>query len=861
MDSIRWERVQAIFHQVVDLPEGERLEALRGSCGDDRELFDAVTACLQGDAGGASFLDRRVTHVASDVLGSTPSAVPRGTFGPYRLVAIVGEGGMGVVYRAQRDDLGSVAAVKVLRDAWVSPERRERFAAEQRTLAQLVHPSIARLYDAGALPDGTPWIAMEYVEGTPITDHCRTRDKAIHERLRLFRTVCNAVEHAHRHLIVHRDLKPSNVLVTNEDGVKLLDFGIAKHLGATDADQTRTGVRLLTPAYATPEQLRGGRIGLYTDVYGLGMILYELLSDRRAYEVSGLTASEAERMILEHDPPKPSAVSGRKAAWADLDVLCLTAMHKDPARRYPTVEALIRDVDHFLKREPLEARPDEVSYRLRKFVGRNWASLTAAAAVLAVLLGLVSFYTIRLTAARNTAVTEAARTQRIQRFMLNLFTGGETAVGPAEDLRVLTLLDRGAQEARSLEAEPLVQSELYETLGGVYRTLGKFDQADSLLQAALDRRQSLLGPDDPEVADTLVALGRLRDAQAAYDEAERLIRQGLEKTRSRLGPDHPAVARATSALGQVLENRGVYDQAIPVLSEAVRLHSAPGGDPVELAATLSELANTHFYAGHYDESATLNRRVLDMQRQLHGERHPLVADTLINLGAIQFEGGHFAEAERLDREALEMIRAWYGRDHPATAAALLMTGRAVLQQQRLDEAGVLLREALEIQEQVYGPVHPRVASALNELGLVVLRQGKLDEAEANFRRMTAIYREVYRDKHYYIGVALSNLAGVSQQRGDYRGAESLFREVVQRYANTLPPEHQLVGIAKVRLGRALVSQNRYGEAEQEILAGYAILQKQASPPPRWLAIAREDLAKLPHPSSETQSVFTAAAGK
>jgi serine/threonine-protein kinase len=822
MDSERWALVQTLFHEVVDLPAAERLEVLRGRCGGDGELFASVASCLDGDAVGVSFLDQRVTHVASDVFDAVPAATLAGMFGPYRIDRLIGEGGMGVVYLAHRDDLGSVAAIKVLRDAWVSPERRDRFAAEQRTLAQLVHPSIARLYDAGALPEGTPWIAMEYVEGTPITEHCQTRGASIPERLRLFRAVCEAVQHAHRHLVVHRDLKPSNVLVTADGAVKLLDFGIAKHLDTMDVDQTRSGVRLLTPAYAAPEQVAGGPIGVHTDVYGLGAIVNELLVGRRT---------------------------------KDLDVLCLTAKHEDPARRYPTVEALIRDVDHYLKREPLEARPDSLGYRTRKFVGRNWRALTATAAVLSLVVGLVAFYTIRLAAARNTAVTEAARTQRIQRFMLNLFTGGENAVGPAEDLRVITLVDRGAREARSLDAEPLVQSELYETLGGIYQKLGKFTEAEALLQNALERRRSLLGADDPEVAETLVAFGRLRDAQAAYDEAERLIRQGLESSRARLGPDHPAVARATSALGQVLENRGAYDQAIPVLTEAVRLHSLPGGDAEDLAAAISELANTQFYAGHYAESEALNRRVLEMQRRLYGERHPLVADTLINLGAIQFEGGQYAAAERFDRDALAMMREWYGRDHPATASALLMVGRALVQQQRLDEAGALLRESLAIQERVYGRVHPRVASALNELGIVVLRQGQLDEAEANFSRMTDIYREVYHDKHYYIGVALSNLAGVAQQRGDYRRAETLFREVLRRYADTLPAAHQLVGIAKIRLGRALVSQARYADAEAETLAGYALLRKQTSPPQRWIDIAHEDLARLPDPSPAARDIL------
>ncbi len=365
---------------------------------------------------------------------------------------------MGVVYLAEREDLGSFAAVKILRDASLSPSRRERFASEQRTLAQLDHPSIARLYDAGTLPDGTPWFVMEYVDGLPLTAYCAMRVRSVPGRLELFRAVCEAVQHAHQHAIIHRDLKPSNILVRQDGGVKLLDFGIAKQLESLEmaADQTRTGLRLMTPAYAAPEQLSGERVGIHTDIYSLGVILYELLAGRLPFDFSNQTPAEIARTLAEQEPARPSEVAGKGSAgavtggssWADLDVLCLTAMHKDPARRYRTVDALIRDVEHFLRGEPLAARPDTLGYRLGKFVRRNWRAVSVTAAGAALVIGLVIFYTVRLATARNAALAETARTQRIQGFMLDLFQGGDEVVGPAESLRVVTLVDRGVQEAR-----------------------------------------------------------------------------------------------------------------------------------------------------------------------------------------------------------------------------------------------------------------------------------------------------------------------------------------------------------------------------------------------------------------------------
>jgi len=861
MDSTRWEQIQTLFHEVADLPEPEQRAFLKTACGDDDELVADVLALVEEDARGSSLLDRDLAQVAQQVLNeATPASLPLKEFGPYRIKEALGEGGMGVVYLAERIDLGSLVAIKILRDAWLSPARRERFASEQRTLAQLNHPSIARLYDADTLDDGTPWFVMEYVEGVPLTEYCGQHACSIEERLRLFRAVCEAVQYAHQHAVIHRDLKPSNILVKADGTVRLLDFGIAKQLETletpTGKNQTMTGLRLMTPAYAAPEQVRGDRVGVHTDVYALGVILYELLAGELPFDLSKLTPGEAEAVLVGRDPEKPSAVAHRRAepagtnmpsasktAWADLDVLCLTAMHKDTQRRYPSVEALIRDVDHYLKGEPLEARPDSFRYRMGKFVRRNRRAVSAAALVFTIVVGLVVFFTVRLAKARNAALDEAARTQRIQRFMMNLFQGGDESVGPGDSMRVVTLLDRGVQEAQSLNGDPKVQAELYQTLGTIYDQLGKFDQADSLLHSAVERRKALFGQDSTEVAESLIALGQLRSDEAQYDEAEQFTRQGLEMSKRHLPPAHPRVGRAMYALGEVLVNEGKYDQGIQVLNEAVRIQSAPGGVTADLAESLTELANAQFYAGHLDISNSLNLRVVAMDRQLYGDRHPNVAEDLINLGAIQTEWGHYAETERYYRQALDIIQGFYGKDHPETASVMTILGRSLNAQGRFNDAADMLREALGIQERVYGQVHPRVASALGELGKVALQQGKLDEAEADFRRQADIYREVYKGKHFYIGSALANLGGVYMERKQYARAERSFRNALQIYAETLSPDHLNVAIARIKLGRALIPQHRYADAEVESLAGYGILTKQTSPPANWLQNARKDLVE------------------
>lgn len=847
-----------MFHDAVELPKPERDGFVRASCGTDDELAGEIIAMLQHDAEGIGLLDRNLAEtVQRTIAGPGPVAKD---FGPYKIIRVLGEGGMGVVYLAERQDLHTQVAIKVLRDAWLSPARRERFASEQRTLAQLNHPSIARLYDAAVLADGTPYFVMEYVEGVPLTQYCRANNCSIGERLQLFRCVCESVQHAHGNAIIHRDLKPSNILVKTDGTVRLLDFGIAKQIESLDlgVDQTMTGLRLMTPAYASPEQIRGERVGIGTDVFSLGVILYELLTGELPFDLSNLTPEEAATIITEHEPGKPSAAVRRvrgsadpsasaavrtlsKIAWADLDVLCLTAMHKDLKRRYQSVEALMRDVNHFLNAEPLEARPDSLPYRTAKFVRRNRSAVAATAFVFVVVVGMLAFFTVRLAKARDNAMAEAARTQRIQQFMTNLFQGGDQEAGPSDDLRVVTIVDRGVQQAKALTSDPKIQAELYHNLGGIYQKLGRYDQAETLMRSALEEDKSLFGADSAEVAESLVALGLLRSEQAHMEEAEQLVRQGLEMDRRHLPANHPQIAKATTALGKILEDRGSYDAAIQILSEAVRLQLAKSASNPELAASLYELANCHFYAGHYDTAESLNQRLLPMYRQIYGERHPRVADVLINLGAIRHDLGRYPEAEQLERQALDIVHAWYGKDNPATASDLTIVARTLVFENRFDEATNLLQQSLAIKQRVYGPAHPSVASSLNELGNAAVRQGNYDSAAKYFSRMLDIYHTIYGQRHYLVGIALSNLAGAYAGKQDWSHAENLFRQAIQIFTETQSAQHINTGIARTKLGRTLLRQRRYAEAETESHAGYDILIKQMVPGASWLVNARTDL--------------------
>ena len=850
MEAGRWQLIQELFEAALELPdEHAQREFLQARHADDPALLAEVKAMLRADRDGASMLDIDVAQVAGSLL--LPPIPPGARFGHYTAIRLLGEGGMGVVYLAQRHDLGSFAAIKVLRDAWLSPARRDRFAAEQRLLAQLNHPGIARLHDADTLPDGTPWFAMEYVDGVALTDYCRVHRCTVERRLQLFRQACEAVRYAHAHAVIHRDIKPSNILVDAEGRVRLLDFGIAKHLDGFDgAGPTRTVFRLMTPAYAAPEQLLGESVGVHTDVYTLGVVLYELLAGDLPFDLRDLSLPEAMTVLRQQQPARPSerhaaastdARAPGRAEWADLDVLCLKALHVEPQRRYTSVESLVRDLDHYLASEPLEARPEGWGYRAGKFLRRNWQVATLSTASLAVLLALSAFYTWRLASARDDARAEVARTARVQQLMVNLFQGGDPLAGPGADLRVVDLLDQGAHEVEALSTDPAVQADLLLNLGRIQQQLGQFDKADALLSQSLRRRIAVFGAGSPQAAESRTAIGLLRIAQARPQEGEQLIREALQLVQAKLPPDHPQVLAVRLAMGQALRERGAYAESIELLAHMVGQLSASVA-PAEQAAVLAELSGSQYAAGDYVASRATLARVLKLHQGELGEAHPMVAVDLARLAAIEQDLGYYAEAEGLARRALAITEPWYGASSTRTADDLTTLGRALAYQSKFNEAVTVLQRALRIQESNHGPAHTAVAEAVNELGNVLAVQNLQAEAAQHFMRAADIYRRVYGERHYLVAIALSNVAYAQMQQADYLGAEELFRRVIDIFSNTLAPDNVNTGIARIKLGRTLLRAGRPAEAVPETLAGYRTLSAQTNPSISYLQAARSDLA-------------------
>jgi eukaryotic-like serine/threonine-protein kinase len=880
MESTRWSRIQEIFHEALTLPVGKREEFLNSACADDYGVREEVRIMLAADSRKTSLLDRGLPDVAYRLVGNPAESIAPQEFGPYRLKKVLGEGGMGVVWLAERSDAGNLVAIKFLPHAGFTPARRERFAREIRTLAKLKHPYIARLYDAGSLADGTPWFVMEYVEGVRLTDFCRAPGRTIEEQLGAFRMVLEAVQYAHGQEIIHRDLKPSNILMAADGTPRLLDFGIARELHQMDDsdEQTRPGLRFFSPDYAAPEWAREGVLGLYTDVYSLGVILYEILTGRLPFEkpkgptgnaAEGNTArrigkpSDAARKQAAGEPNASAAVRLSKTGWSDLDVLCLKAMHQDPGQRYPSVEALLRDVDHFLRTEPLEARPDTLLYRTTKFVRRNRTAVLATAAALVLVACMATFFTVRLIQSRAEALAETARTERIERFMLNLFGAHDLEAAPATDMKAAALLDRGVEDAGSLRSDPATQADLYETLGAMYDRLGKFDQADKLFSIALDKSKTGFGPESAKTAELMVEIGALRGDQGRSKEAEKLVTEGADLVGRRLPANDPFQLFAKETLGRVLVQGGSYEKAIAILQPIVQSAAPTQEDAYPLREGVSDLAVAEQNSGHYQAAESLAQRAIAMDRQLLGERHPQTGFDLMNLGSAEVNLGENAEAEKNYRTGVDILKSWYGADHPDTATSMAILARTLMTERKDDEAEAILKQVLEIQERNYGKVHERIAFTLDSLGRIAVRRGNLADAQAEFSRALAIDQSLLGGQNYQTGAIESDLGDLYNKESKYALAEPVLRDSVTALGG-FPAGHPLLVQAQARWGHSLVGLKRYSDAEKQLDTAIHFMEASRTPPAAQLQAARQDLVAVyqasnrPQDAKKLQAELTAA---
>ncbi len=864
-----WERAQSVVDAALEVQPHQRDAFLAQACGDDEGLLRNVQVAFETSGHGSDFLERSIDGCApglllevaeeAEELEDVSSAGERKAgdrVGPYRLIRELGRGGMGAVHLAERDDerYERLVAIKLIRLDGLSRELRRRFLLEQRILASLEHPHIARLYDAGAGEDGTPFIVMEYVDGHPIDAYCDEHRLGVAERLALFDQVCDAVQFAHGKLVVHRDLKPGNVLVSERRVVKLLDFGIAKLLRADDdaaADVTAIGGgRVLTPEYASPEQLRGEPVSTATDVYALGVLLFELLTGAWPYGRRDQTIRSLERAVLERDPDKPSAVvaragstpppARRRELLGDLDNIVLTALSKEPERRYASVRDLRDDVARHLKHRPVIARPATLGYRAGRFARRHRVALVVGGVLAASLLTGLAGTTWQARAASR----QALRADRVRDFLVELFEVSDPDRSKGDTITARALLDRGAARIDSeLAAEPQTQAEMLGVIGKIYQKLGLYDQGRPLLERALSARREVYGPQSLEAAAGAADLSSLLYDQGEYKRAEQLARDALAVRRERLGMNDTLVSASLTNLAAIADGLGRLDEADSLYRAGLAIDRRIGAEEA-VASDLSSLSVALWREGKYDEALPVADSALALRRRLHGNEHTSVAIDLFNLATIVMATGDYQRAEALFRECLTMRRKLLGDDHPYVALTLSNLGEVLQRQGRLAEAEAVDREALKIRRAAFGDDNLDVATSLNELGVVLYFKGDRKGAVEQFRRALAIWRPQLGDAHPTVLTGLNNLGATLREMGDLDGAERTLREALDLRRRALGEAHPDVAQSYNNLAEVLVRKKKYRQAEADFLTALATWRAALGPDHPTVAFALLGLGRM-----------------
>ncbi len=841
MNRERWRRLKTLFRRALDQPAAGRSAFVADVAEQEPELADHLEALLDRHRDTD---DGSIAIIPID----PPAAAPGRRIGPYRLLDELGRGGMGTVYLAERDD-GAFAqrvAVKVLTAPGNPRSLIERFAQERQILADLSHPGIASLLDGGTTEDGLAYLVVEAIDGVPISRYCRQLQLTVEERIRLFLQVCEAVCFAHANLVIHRDLKPGNILVTADGRAKLLDFGIAKltHPQLSAGVVTAAAERLATPRYASPEQLRGDPVTTATDVYSLGVVLFELLVERPPLDLDGCSPAEAERVVSDVAPPLPSEAVGRDATSSsrrrlarrlagDLDTIVATALAKQPSRRYPSVESLAEDLRRYLDGRPVLARRPTLAYRSSRFLRRHWKAALAAAGAWILLAATATTALVQsqraraeradADAARVTAEVHAAeeaaerrRAERVTSLLADLIEAADPERSRGDELTVREVIARGAEGVRKeLANDPRQRAAMLAALGEACERLGAHDQAAQLLGEALELQLRHLGDGHREVVRTLTRLGRVHYQTRRLTDAEQCFERALQSA----------------------EQTGLATV-----------------DDDHVAARYG-LALVRFTEGNYDEAESLLRRVLTEQNQLYGEDHPAVAETLNELGELRLERADYDEAEALLRRALAIRRRLFGDRHREVAVNQIDLARVLAARASLTEAEALYRQAFEIQTEVLGPQHRQLAYTVNGLGGILHQQGRFEAAAERLRealeRLRAApeispveeagmmndlalayhsanefgraipllriaserFREELGAEHPWTATVQHNLARSLYRDGQVAAAEILFRQAIERRRKALGAEHPQVADSLASLGQVMLDRGAIDEAQ------------------------------------------------
>jgi len=781
---------------------------------------------------------------------SAYGAIPK-TIGPYRLIRKLGEGGMGQVWLAeQTSPLQRLVAIKLIRAGLSDSVLIERFESERQALARMNHPAIAKVFEAGATPEGIPYFVMEYVPGVPITLYCDQKRLSIRERLALFLEVCDGVQHAHQKAVIHRDLKPANILVTEIDGKptpRIIDFGIAKALSEGDALATmvtRAGVFVGTPAYMSPEQADPDvqDVDTRTDVYSLAVILYELLTGSLPFDPTQWRAEvirESLRRLREVDPPLPSIQFNKKATTehktathtadlrstgpqqlvsllrGDLDWIAMKALEKDRARRYGTPNELAADLQHFLNHEPVTARPASAAYRIQKYVRRHRVAVSVASAGVALLIVFAILQAVqirRVTQERDRTARERDRASRVTDFMTRMFKVSDPSESRGNSITAREVLDKASKDIDTgLRQDPELQAQLMAAMGHVYFSLGLYSQAESLDRQALDIRTRTLGPNNRDTIASMRALSIVLQDQTKFPESEQLARAALQRSRKSFGPSDLEALKDAGQLGDLLRDAGRYSDAEAVFLQA--LHDAAGTKDTATSLLLQQdLAICYAYQAKFAQAEESFRRVFELDRKSKGDDHPEVLNDLNNIGNILSQEQKYTESETVYRQVLDSKRRILGPEHPSTVLTMGNLALVLTIQKRYSEAEPLFRQALEIKTRTLGPDNRSTLVTQGNLVDTLKMEGRYSEAEKLSRATFAAERRVLGPEHSDTLANMNVLADILANEHHYAESEALYRQTIALRIKVLTAHHPDTAVTECSLTHVLAMQGKRDEA-------------------------------------------------
>jgi serine/threonine protein kinase/Tfp pilus assembly protein PilF len=819
-----WDAIKAAFQAAAELPPPERAAALdrMNLAADVRREVDAL---LASDSEASSFLSGNAADAAGaplDAIDSPDEFIGR-QVGAYRIQSVIGAGGMGVVYHAVRADatFEMSAALKIVKRGMDTDDILRRFVAERQTLARLEHPNIAKLIDGGSI-DARPYLVMEYVKGVRVDTYCDAERLSVTQRLRLFQTICRAVQYAHQQLVIHRDLKPDNILVTDDGTAKLVDFGIARVLVAdgTSGDATRLIDRRMTLAYASPEQVRGEPMGTTSDVYSLGVILYELVAGQRPYRQPVRTPFAYEKALDEGAPPPsvragehdtraaddfapepatPDQIAGHRATSphalarqleGDLDTIVLKAIDRDPARRYESAQALADDIDRHLAGLPVKARPDTLRYRTAKFLRRHRLAAAALVVFIVTLAGGAAATLWQARAARierDRAQAEARRANQISSFMSGIFRSADPEQ-QGRNVTVAQALDSSSERAEAeLADQPDELATIRLTIGTTYLQLGQIEKAVAILEKGVALRRQLKSP-PADLMPALSQLGGAYDAAGDFTKAGAVHREALDIARSLYGSEH-----ATTA--EMLRN----------------------------------VSSIELSRGNLKDAEAMDREILAIFRRVSTGPTSDLAQSLNNLGVVLGTQGRWSEAVPLQREAVDVITKLRGEKHPEVASALSSLASALDASGDRAEAARVFQRTIALRTEVLGPEHPGTAWTRYLYASMLLEEKKYDAAAAEAATVLALRGRVLPDAHPVVAATLQIAGRVEMAKGQFAPARAHLSESLKLRSAALPPGHWLLASGKGFLGECLTLERRFADAEPILLESFNGLQAAVGP--------------------------------